>query len=1406
MADSVSTTRAEATQLDSLLQLIGDSKTASVPQDIPVALLRSVIAAGPNGGIQLGKTIINISSSSDIHIGLSSADRSTLQLIQDAISSATQSIEINRFQRTLRDYFGAMREFSDSFGYDLRYVFTDDSWTSLSLNSAYALSTVYVPLQYVSLTPQDASAEVPAKASIDLRDAIRSSSNSTSAIRVLFEGPPGSGKSTIMRQVVRYCWDDPEQLSLPCRLIPIYVRLATLAQSIGASVEERLWSSIAADNLISLGSPPPVGWYTEWPQIMGTSFIFLLDGFDEVGPEKQIELRGWIDRLLRTGHSVMITSRAISSVGLALADRFHCYRLASFNCEQQAQLANNWLGDRATPFLQELRKTQTSIVASTPLLLTVAAYVYASTNKLPKGRAELYNWFLTAWLGESRRRGISQDLGPQSDYLREALAFLALEMTSAPTETTEQYLRARLASFYEQALKRPAIEASHWAQVFISISTKRSAIFTSSHGLCSWIHPTFREYLAAEAITTLPHSQQQLFSYADRWSEEPWQEVVLFLVAIESQRGNATNLVRHIARHNSLEALLFVGAILAEGTVVDPAVMNGALESLSELVLEEIIQREKDDRAHGATNLRLASQTALRLLSNFGANIVESKHLTMLGTHVAQLAAKQSALGETAVQTLTEIRCFDQLAQLVGDGQVSLSARLQAALSLIEADRFDSILSSLPALLSKDVGSRSAQLLAFLDDKLTSAQILTLLTRGLLYSVAQSFLLQILIKRGDASIIESIAANKSLSAILRMEAYILLNGEQGTDRRAFDRFLGSIISKRKSPELYPALLNWLTQHGHWTCVSVLALSKACPEPVAAEAIRELAAAAPDAAFEVFVALQSSFLKMEAAVALWPTNINAQRKRAIEEWCSSDQVAKNAAVLFRWADSLHNAGEYLKEINVYSSIIAQEPANNLALANRGGCYRLLDRFDEAIEDFNAALQTDPADAWTLVRRGHCLWALDREAQAIEDFRLAESHGFTETYFYLHYGDCCRILGDLANAVKYLNKRIASGPNDSRPYYFRGLIFSDGGYPDRAAADYTAAVEIEETFVLGHRALADTFTLRGMFQEARLCLERALTATQQNTSINYRYVKTLLCLGDVEPAQRIADSILESAPGEHPYQYLVLLTKFARDRDGQAFEAELSKVISAAEAALRDVNISAKAYASQMVNLAIYHAALIHRTQASEFTTALLSLDKLDTGSKRIMFVALTELAHLRPDSDCCAMLLKQLDFERTVTALEDEAQPFPDRGVDASPEPVEQHHYVLKIPKSSEPYPFPCYCRASQIVGLAELQLYGSEMLKHVDASVSAIALITLDDSEKVFGYCNFKQEVGDNYNLKFCDTYRTFVDRNVKLFVEGIGVSCILCAEPALLDCLQSDGVDVRYGLSLRLATVSVLS
>ena len=67
------------------------------------------------------------------------------------------------------------------------------------------------------------------------------------------------------------------------------------------------------------------------------------------------------------------------------------------------------------------------------------------------------------------------------------------------------------------------------------------------------------------------------------------------------------------------------------------------------------------------------------------------------------------------------------------------------------------------------------------------------------------------------------------------------------------------------------------------------------------------------------------------------------------------------------------------------VLAKEGDWN-AYCERGICYRLLGKFDQAIADFTAAIEEDPRFAFPYYSRGWCHELTGRDDLALEDYNL------------------------------------------------------------------------------------------------------------------------------------------------------------------------------------------------------------------------------------------------------------------------------------------------------------------------------------------------------------------------------------------------------------------------------------
>jgi hypothetical protein len=105
------------------------------------------------------------------------------------------------------------------------------------------------------------------------------------------------------------------------------------------------------------------------------------------------------------------------------------------------------------------------------------------------------------------------------------------------------------------------------------------------------------------------------------------------------------------------------------------------------------------------------------------------------------------------------------------------------------------------------------------------------------------------------------------------------------------------------------------------------------------------------------------------------------------------------------------------------------------------------------------------------------------------------------------------------------------------------------------------------------------------------------------------------------------------------------------------------------------------------------------------------------------------------------------------------------------------------------YAFPMYCQLSGIQGLQEEGVWANKILEQykkrhaADYKQRVVVFFTIKDSEhtdRLFAYCNFKQEEAAEFNFKFCDTEDKILQENLQVLVQQYGVSTLVFSKPDL--------------------------
>jgi len=454
------------------------------------------------------------------------------------------------------------------------------------------LDEVYVPLQARPQMRPDRRATAssyPTEGPLSISDVMRQ----RDPPHILILGEPGAGKSTLLRQLAQRAWDRPHEVGLDAPHLPLLIPLRRLAAQEAGSLEERLRRAVTGELVPKRDLPED--FFTRWPQQTDANWLLLLDGLDEVPAERRPRLTAWLRRVLPTLGPVriVVTSRPSGYSPGELDERtFGHYDLLPFTPEQTRAFASRWFGEGAEKFLEEFARVRAGALGGTPLLLTIAAKVYGERGALPGRRSALYDQFVDIWLEEAKGRGLSAELGERvSRVAKFGLAQLALAMTERPWLTPRDLERVATA-YLRDALRLSDDEAEAEGPRFVEVMARRSGVFTRRGEACDFIHPTFREYLAAWALVRAcrkdgGYDLERAWERAvSRWGEERWREVALFALSFLSDAGqDVTPLVRRIWLKGK-EGLRFAGTVLAEGVPVG--------EGLSDSIIDALLARARE--------------------------------------------------------------------------------------------------------------------------------------------------------------------------------------------------------------------------------------------------------------------------------------------------------------------------------------------------------------------------------------------------------------------------------------------------------------------------------------------------------------------------------------------------------------------------------------------------------------------------------------------------------------------------------------------------------------------------------------------------------------------------------------------------------------------------------------------
>uniref|UniRef100_UPI0039C69EF4 tetratricopeptide repeat protein n=1 Tax=Nostoc sp. CCY0012 TaxID=1056123 RepID=UPI0039C69EF4 len=153
---------------------------------------------------------------------------------------------------------------------------------------------------------------------------------------------------------------------------------------------------------------------------------------------------------------------------------------------------------------------------------------------------------------------------------------------------------------------------------------------------------------------------------------------------------------------------------------------------------------------------------------------------------------------------------------------------------------------------------------------------------------------------------------------------------------------------------------------------------------------------------------------------------------------------------------HLMERYPEALQDFDRAIQLDPNDKLAIALRGETYHLMERYTEALPDFDRAIQLDPNNQWAIARRGETYRRMERYTEALPDF------------------DCA----------------IQLDPNDKRAIANRGVTYHLMERYTEALPDFDRAIELDPKYDWAITLRGETYCLMERYAEALPDFDRAI----------------------------------------------------------------------------------------------------------------------------------------------------------------------------------------------------------------------------------------------------------------------------------------------------------------------------
>lgn len=165
-----------------------------------------------------------------------------------------------------------------------------------------------------------------------------------------------------------------------------------------------------------------------------------------------------------------------------------------------------------------------------------------------------------------------------------------------------------------------------------------------------------------------------------------------------------------------------------------------------------------------------------------------------------------------------------------------------------------------------------------------------------------------------------------------------------------------------------------------------------------------------------------------------------------------------------------------------NLIEPDPKTAERFRNRANNYLKLDKYDEAIRDYDKAIELDPKDARSFRNRGLAFANIDKYDEAIRDYDKAIELDPKDAFSFRLRGDAYVKKEKQDEAIRDYGKAVELDPKDARSFRSRGAAYQRKQQFDQAIVDFTKAIELNPKDTFSFSSRGNAYNNKGKYDEA------------------------------------------------------------------------------------------------------------------------------------------------------------------------------------------------------------------------------------------------------------------------------------------------------------------------------------